>query len=96
MRRVLVGMLWILAFWIGIVMLGGGIVGAIAGAKAGMQTQGGVIEGWKAGRTAGRPAGHEFGRKYTGFIFLGSVILGIAGTVTGILPGTKKSKKNRS
>ncbi|MBF8264799.1 MAG: hypothetical protein HW384_663 [Dehalococcoidia bacterium] len=52
---------------------------------------GGGIAGFMAGSTAsGAQAGLKFGQQYGPIIFIVSALVAIIGTVTGILPYTKK------
>lgn len=87
MKRYVFGVIWFIVFSFGGLFLGGAIVGGIAGAQV---EAGGISEAAAKGHQAGHAAGAEFGRKYSGLIFLGALVLAVAGTATGVLPGTRK------
>jgi hypothetical protein len=68
-------------FWLGTLMLGGAIVGSFAASGA---------TDAAAAMEASRIAGEEFGIRHSGIILIGSLLLAIAGTWLGFLPGTRK------
>jgi len=72
-------------------IIGSGIAGGIAGSKTQATS---ATEGYVQGKELGTVAGAEFGRKYGNAIFIGALVLSVAGTATGYLPGTKSRKKN--
>lgn len=86
MKKILMGVVWFFVLYLGLCTLGGAIVGGIAGYKEG---QAGHPE---RATQAGTIAGAEFGRKYGIFMLLGVLVLSVAGTAAGILPGTKSVK----
>ena len=76
-RRILFGMIWFVALYIGAC----GITGGIAGARAGSKNPGNASQvGAQAGAQAVAPLAPYF--------LAGSLVLAIAGTVSGVLPGT--------
>jgi hypothetical protein len=83
MKRVLMGIVWFIVLYLGVLIIGGAIVGALAGAGQPNPQQ---------AAQAGRLAGNDFGQTYGALILIGSLLVAIAGSVTGILPGTKKKK----
>ncbi len=83
MKRFIMGAGWCMVLWIGSMILGGFVVGAIAGATSGDQT---------ATVHAGQNAGAAYGAKYGNLALLGSIVVSTIGTVTGRLPGTKSEK----
>ena len=87
MKRIFFGIVWFVIISLGCLIGGGAIAGAIAGSEV---TAGSVQEGYAKGQQVGQVAGAEFGRKYSGLIFLGALVASIAGTATGVLPGTKR------
>lgn len=87
MKRIVFGVLWFLFLSFAGVVVGSAIAGAVAGSKV---TAGSTSEGYAKGQHAGQAAGAEFGQKYTGVILLGALVVSVAGTITGILPGTRK------
>jgi hypothetical protein len=80
MKRFLVGAGWCLVFWMGAVMLGGMIVGAVAAA--------GSPDAETATR-AGEVAGANFGARFGNAILLVSLGISTIGTLRGWLPGTR-------
>ncbi len=84
MKRILLGCVWFVVIYLVVSAIGGGIVGAMAGSGTG---------GFEEGYGAGSQAGQEFGEKWGTLILVGSLLIAIAGTATGILPGTKKTTK---
>lgn len=87
MKRILFGVVWFLVFGFGGLVVGGAIAGAIAGSQVEATS---LSDAGTKGEKAGRAAGAEFGRKYSGVVWLGALVLVIAGTAAGVLPGTKK------
>ena len=81
MRRIIFGIIWFFLIFFTISGLGGAIVGGIAGSKTRDPQQ--VY-------LAAQGAGYEFGKNFGGLILLTSLITAVAGSATGILPGTKK------
>lgn len=90
MKRILFAVVWFVVFAFGGLILGSVVAGAIAGSQVNATT---VSEGYAKGQLAGEAAGAEFGRKYSGAILLGALVISIAGTAVGVLPGTKKRKE---
>ena len=80
MKRVVCGVVWFLVLWFGILLLGSALVGGIAGSKTPSGQQGAVV---------GERAGRAFGAKYGTLILLGSLLIAVAGSATGVLPGTR-------
>jgi len=72
---------WFLVFYIGMSMVAGAIIGGMAGAAHPQNSA-----------QAGYEAGYDFGQKYGGWMLLASLIISIAGTATGKLPGTHKKQ----
>lgn len=87
MKRILIAFVWFVVFGFGGLVLGGAVAGAIAGSQVDATT---FAEAGTKGEKAGRAAGAEFGRKYGGIVWLGALVLVIAGAATGVLPGTAK------
>ena len=91
MKRIVFGILWFVVFSFGGLILGSGIAGGIAGSKTQATS---AAEGYEQGKELGTVAGREFGQKYGTAIFIGALVLSVAGTATGFLPGTKSRKNN--
>jgi hypothetical protein len=83
MRRLLVGVVWFVALWVGGLFIGGAVVGAIANA-----TQAQPALNFHDGYANGETAGRAFGARYGGLIMLSALGLSIVGSATGLLPGT--------
>ena len=84
--RIFMGIVWFVIFCILAVFIAGYVIGSKA-PEEGMQK--GFDEGYN------HPTAIEFSKKYSGTIVIGSLILSVLGTATGILPGTRKRKKPR-
>jgi len=96
MRRVLFGIVWFVVFYIGgNAIVAGIVVGFSVGESASQYSPPpkDVSEGVAVGYKAGVPAGEAFARKYGTFFLLGALVLSVAGTAAGILPGTKPKPK---
>lgn len=87
MKKIFLGIVWFLVIWIGSLAIGGAIVGSLTASKADTVEQ---------AQQLSYQAGQQFGIKYGGIIFISALVLTIAGTVTGVLPGTKTAKKPES
>jgi hypothetical protein len=84
MKRIMVGVVWFVILYFGILGAGGAILGSLAGS-----TQKNTHKGYQAGYTAGE----EFGRNYGTFILFAALGGAALGTMTGTLPGTKAKRK---
>ena len=84
MKRILMGFIWFVVLYFGILGVCGAIVGSAAG--SGEKT---VNRGYQAGHAAGQ----EFGNKYGALILLIAFGGAAVGTFTGRLPGTKPKPK---
>ena len=78
MKKIGFGLLWFVVFFMGTTILGGLIVGMIAGGND-------PANAAAAGEAAGRAFGENFGKG----IFLMSLVIAVAGSFFGWLPGTK-------
>ncbi|MGR8940244.1 MAG: hypothetical protein ACU83V_00500 [Gammaproteobacteria bacterium] len=86
MKKAVVGFVWFLVLYLGAFGIGVAVIGGIAGANAkGASAYDEIDDAYAAGYQAGA----EFGKRYRRIFFGGALILAIAGTVTGRLPGTK-------
>ena len=74
MKRFIMGAGWCMVLWMGSMILGGFVVGAIAGATAGDPTT--TVQ-------AGHNAGAAFGAKYGNLALLGSIVVSAIGTILG-------------
>jgi membrane protease YdiL (CAAX protease family) len=84
MRKILFGLVWVIIFYFGSIMLIAMVLGGVAGYRAGKE---GHHE--RAGE-AGRIAGQKFATEYGGVMFLISIVASGIGTSTGLLPWTRK------
>jgi len=82
MKKIGFGILWFLALSMGVLLIGGMVAGGIAGANDPANAE-----------AAGQAAGEAFGKSYTGIIFLSSLLISVAGSIMGWLPGTKAVEK---
>ncbi len=83
-RRVLFGMIWFVVLYIGAC----GITGGIAGAQAGNKDP---ANAGQAGAQAGAAAVAPLAK----YFLVGSLVLSIAGTAAGVLPGTHSDRGSR-
>ncbi len=81
MKKIFMGIIWFIVFYLVICTVAGVIIGSRAPEEL-------KIKGFKEGYNY-QPA-EEFSKKYGGLILLSALILSIIGTASGILPGTKK------
>jgi hypothetical protein len=78
-KRIILGVVYTVVLYVVACGLVGGIAGGIAGSKDPQNAA-----------AAGARASAEVVLKYRLFIFLGACAIGVAGTATGALPGTRK------
>ena len=81
LRRTAFGLLWFVAIYLGSCMLLGAIAGAFAGADDPQHAY-----------RAGQIAGGLVVAKWRHYLFVGAVVLAVAGATKGWLPGTKSRK----
>jgi hypothetical protein len=81
MKRVLLGIVWFVVFYLGSCAAIGFIAGGVAGANDPAHAA-----------EAGRAAGQRVVKPAVPYLFGGSVLLAIFGTAYGVLPGTKKKE----
>jgi hypothetical protein len=93
MKRAFFGFLWFIVFAFGSLTIGGAVAGGMASANLDVKSKN-FSDAYSAGHQAGQGAGAEFAAHYAGKILLAALFLSIAGTVFGVLPGTKKRPKN--
>ncbi|MBN1909387.1 MAG: hypothetical protein JW818_06590 [Pirellulales bacterium] len=79
MIRLLSGLAWFVGFYFAACFVLGAVAGGIAGAN-----------NPEAAAQAGAEAGARIVIENRVYIILGSAVVALAGTLTGILPGTKK------
>jgi hypothetical protein len=91
MKPVAFGFLWFIVIWLTAAGSGGAIVGLIAEREA--ATGNNQATSFQQGYSIGHEAGARFGHKYGGFILVGALALAVSGAVSGILPGTRRRKK---
>jgi hypothetical protein len=84
MKRIMIGFVWFVLLYFGILGAGGAIVGSV---------EGGSQQNVQRGYEAGYNAGEEFGKKYGTSILLVALSGAALGTLTGALPGTKRKTK---
>jgi hypothetical protein len=84
-KRIILGVVYSVVLYVVGCGLLGGIAGGIAGSK---DPQNPAV--------AGARASAEAVLKYRPFIFLGACAIGVAGTATGMLPGTRKKVQSKN
>lgn len=83
-KRVLLGIVWFFVIYVAVCAVTGGIAGGMAGAKDP-----------KHGSEAGAKAGAEAVERLGGYLLAGSLLLAVAGTWAGVLPGTRSKVVER-
>jgi hypothetical protein len=89
LRRSLFCLFWFAIFWVALMTVGAGIAGSYAGSHASQKDtnfQQGFVHGYQAGAVAGA----RFRQQYGLWIVAGAAVLAVAGTVSQVLPGTKR------
>ncbi len=82
-KRIVFGVIWFVAFFVGASFIGGGVAGGIAASRLPKNATA------ASGAAAGGRAGEEFSKKYGMYVlFLSATFAGI-GAVAGFLPGTR-------
>lgn len=89
LRRLGFGCFWFAVFWVGLSVICGGVAGSIAGSK-GPAPGAGFKQGYSQGYEAGLVAGAEFRERYGHYVIIGAALLAAAGTLAGVLPGTRR------
>jgi len=89
LRRLVFGLFWFGVFWVALIVIGGGIAGAMAGAKS-APPGGNFEQGYESGQRAGSAAGIQFRQRHGTWVCAGAAVLAAAGSVTGVLPGTRR------
>jgi len=86
MRRLAIGFVWFVVLYFGILGAGGALVASLEGTRG---------KNFEEGYKAGQSVGETFGRKYGTTILLVALGGAALGTLTGRLPGTKRSSAHR-
>lgn len=86
-RKILFGFVWLIVIYFATCMLVGMVAGAVAGA---------LNPNPEAAYEIGRMAGRQAVSSYILYIIGGSFLAAIAGTVTGVLPGTGRKSQTRN
>ena len=85
MKRIVFAVIWFLVFYVGSLAVVGGVRGVLTYQESAPQ---GLTKDEVVQRISRENQAH--GYKYSFVYFLGALVLSIGGTVSGILPGTKK------
>lgn len=88
-RRLLFGTFWFVIFSLALLVIGGGIAGAIASSET-PATGEGFRAGYSRGYETGAAAGIEFRERYGWVVLTIAGLLAAGGSIAGILPGTRK------
>ena len=86
MRRVFFGVCWFLFFWLGVGATFAGVMGAIAARQERATT-------FSEGFAAGKELGEDLGRRSGPYFLFCGLLISVVGTVTGVLPGTRRSSE---
>lgn len=89
LRRVAFGCFWFAAFWVALNVIGGGIATSIAGTRPPPDTAS-VKKNYSHAPEIDPSASAEFRERYGFYVILGAVALATAGTLAGVLPGTRR------
>lgn len=92
LKRIFLGFVWFIAIHVVSMSIGGAVAGGIAGGQASKLARS-VAESSKLGYEAGRAAGLKFRQENGTIVLIGSILLAVAGTYFGVLPGTKKKEE---
>lgn len=87
-RRLAFGCFWSGVFWIALLTIGQGIAGSMAGGRSAPAS--GTVQQGHGEAVRGLEAGIPFRERYGLHVVVASVALAAAGTVTGLLPGTRR------
>lgn len=86
MRCLFFGFIWFILFSILLIFVAGAFAGNSVAEPTHPQTAAEIL-------ATSQAAGEDFGAKYGGLLILGALVLSVAGTALGILPGTKRKTK---
>jgi hypothetical protein len=89
LRRAAFGFFWFGVFWIALLTIAGGISGATTAKIPSRQTS--VQPGSQHSPQPDVAAGVEFRERHGTWIIIGAAALATIGTVTGVLPGTRRN-----
>lgn len=90
MKRIAMGVVWLLVFWIGAQFIFGLAIGLEDGFKDGVNGNN-ASSSYEQGAADGAAAKDAMA-PYAPWILIGSLILAVAGAATGVLPGTRRRK----
>jgi hypothetical protein len=88
-RVLLFGLFWFGILWMALIVICGGI--ASSASKSTPAPTGATVQhGPDSAERVGHAAGADFNERYGPWIMTGAAVLAAAGTLTGILPGTRR------
>lgn len=87
-KRILIGLVWFVGIWFLARVVCGAIVGGIASSHLAAQ-----VVGQAQGYAVGQRAAIEFFQQYGLLVLLGSLAAAVVGTITGVLPGTRRATR---
>jgi hypothetical protein len=89
LRVLLFGLFWFGILWMALMVIGGGI--ASSASKGPHAPPGASVQhSSESGERLGYAAGADFNDRYRLWVIAGAAVLASAGTLTGILPGTRR------
>lgn len=82
------GCFWAVIFWLGLSVICGGVATSMSGAPppGGL----GLKKGYTQGYDPSFAAGAEFRERYGHYVMIAAAALSAAGTIVGVLPGTRR------
>ena len=89
LRRLVFGCFWFAVFWVALSVIGGGIATSIASTRPPPDTAS-VKKNYSHAPELDPAAAAEFRERHGLYVILGAVALATAGTLAGVLPGTRR------
>lgn len=84
-RRILFGLFWFAIIWMGLLVAGLGLTGALQ-----VRPEPTMGEGFSSSYEVGVEAGAKFRERYGWIVITVAGLLAAGGSIAGILPGTRK------
>jgi len=89
-KRILIGLVWFLVIWLAARIVCGAAAGILANSQVAHHAAS-YDHGFNQGYSVGQRAGAAFFQQYGLLVLLGSLVAAVVGTMTGFLPGTRRT-----